>query len=85
MLVDQNAIAKRDGVLRWLSDFEPQKKHKDVRARRLEDTGQWLLDREEFRIWRDDPQPNSILWCHGIPGAGKTVLSSVVPHKLYLV
>ena len=83
MPVDQSAIRKREDLLRWLSTFEHQKKHQDVCARRLADTGQWLLNRGEFRAWRDDPQSN-VLWCHGIPGAGKTVLSSVVLYKLIL-
>jgi SpoVK/Ycf46/Vps4 family AAA+-type ATPase len=77
--MNQAVIQKREEVLIWLSTFEYQKKHTDVCARRLADTGQWLLEREEFRNWLD-PQSNNVLWCHGIPGAGKTVLSSVVLH-----
>jgi hypothetical protein len=81
--VNQAVIRKREEVLLWLSTFEYQRKHNDVCARRFPGTGQWLLERDEFLNWRDDPQSSNVLWCHGIPGAGKTVLSSVVVHKLY--
>ncbi|KAI9812194.1 MAG: hypothetical protein M1827_004860 [Pycnora praestabilis] len=69
-------------ILEWLSTFQSGKKHTDVRTRRLDDTGQWLLAKEEFHSWRDDQQSKNLLWCHGIPGAGKTVLSSLVIDEL---
>ena len=75
--MNQATIQKREEVLLWLPTSGYQKKHNDVCAQRLPDTGQWFLEREEFRSWRDNPQSNNVLWCHGIPGAGKTVLSSV--------
>ena len=62
-------------ILEWLSPLNPQHTHVDVRDQRLPDTGIWLLDRDEFKKWRYDALSPKILWCHGIPGAGKTVLS----------
>jgi predicted ATPase len=73
----QAMIQKREDLLIWLSAFEYQKSHNDVCARRLQDTGQWLLQKKEFQSWRDDQQSNNTLWCYGIPGAGKTILSYV--------
>ncbi|KAF7541629.1 hypothetical protein G7054_g471 [Neopestalotiopsis clavispora] len=43
-------------------------------------TGQWLLDSPEYTKWK--ATKGKILFCHGIPGAGKTVLSSIVVENL---
>ncbi|KAH9041800.1 hypothetical protein EDB84DRAFT_1559566 [Lactarius hengduanensis] len=40
-------------------------------------TGEWLINREEFLDWALNP-PNPLLWVHGKPGVGKTVLASIV-------
>jgi len=67
--------------LRRLSPLEPQKRHQDVRQKRLESTGGWLLEMAEFRTWRDcdDQDHNSVLVCYGIAGSGKTVIRCVHP------
>jgi hypothetical protein len=36
------------------------------------ESGNWLLQRKEFREWHEPTLPSSpMLWIHGIPGAGK--------------
>jgi Cdc6-like AAA superfamily ATPase len=45
-----------------------------------EGTGQWLLDSNEFRCWCD--QSGQTLYCPGIPGAGKTMMTSIVVEHL---
>ena len=45
----------------------------------------WILDRPEFNAWRDKGPENAItklLWLTGVPGAGKTVLSSFVINEI---
>ena len=45
----------------------------------------WILDKPEFNTWRDkgpDSAVTKLLWLTGVPGAGKTVLSSFVINKL---
>jgi hypothetical protein len=67
-------------ILNWLTrtDYGPQ--HSDFLERREPRTGQWLLDSIEYQDWlRTDKQT---LFCPGIPGAGKTILTSVVIHDL---
>lgn len=63
-------------VLNWLTpiDFGPQ--HSDYLRRRQPGTGQWLLDCDIYQRWVDEP--GQTLFCPGIPGAGKTILSSIV-------
>jgi hypothetical protein len=39
-------------------------------------TGSWFLESDEYAAWKTDPA--SFLWLHGIPGCGKTILSSVI-------
>ncbi|KAL3587909.1 hypothetical protein FPOAC2_13808 [Fusarium poae] len=39
----------------------------------LRDSYLWILDNNEFRQWRDDPQ-RRLLWIKGEPGKGKTML-----------
>jgi Cdc6-like AAA superfamily ATPase len=67
-------------VLNWLTpiDFGPQ--HSDYLRRRQSGTGQWLLDCEIYQRWVE--QPRQTLFCPGIPGAGKTILSSIVIDNL---
>jgi hypothetical protein len=67
-------------ILDWLSaiDYAPQQN--DFISRRQEGTGQWLLDSTEFQIWLDTDKQT--LFCPGIPGAGKTILMSIVVNDL---
>ena len=46
------------------------------RRERQGGTGTWLFDRPEMVRWLDSS--NDALWIYGIPGAGKTILSTLV-------
>jgi len=68
-------------ILEWLSSLESQggqqdKRHQDVRRRRLQGIGDWVLRTKEFLKWRDceDGSVNRTLFCCGGPGVGKTYL-----------
>ena len=54
--------------------------HSDLVGRCQEGTGKWLLDSQEFTSWVAAKQQT--LFCPGIPGAGKTMLSSIVVEHL---
>lgn len=43
-------------------------------------SGQWFLAREAYSDWKTER--NSFLWLHGMPGCGKTVLSSTIIEDL---
>ncbi|KAK2770373.1 ankyrin repeat protein [Colletotrichum kahawae] len=49
----------------------------DLTSEVLEGTGKWLLEDEIFQSWKD-AEASSILWLHGIPGSGKSKLTSIV-------
>ena len=79
---DLNTIATKQlqdqdrSILDWLTpvDYGPQQS--DHLSRRQPGTGQWLLDSDEYRQWVTTP--GKTLFCPGIPGAGKTILTSIV-------
>lgn len=63
-------------VLDWLSPLNFWIKQIDVFEKRHPETGTWLLQNEVFAEWLSGT--GKTLWCPGIPGAGKTVLASVI-------
>jgi Cdc6-like AAA superfamily ATPase len=67
-------------ILNWLTptDYGPQ--HSDLLKRRQPGTGQWLLDSKEFQTWLETSKQT--LFCPGIPGAGKTIITSIVVEYL---
>ena len=67
---------ERSEVLDWISKLNHEQKHHHVRLPRVEGSGEWLLEMEDFERWRDKSNTHSrVLWCHGIPGSGKSVLA----------
>ena len=60
----------------WLSPLEPHARHQDVRNRRLDGVGDWVLRRNEFESWHkgQDSSADPTLLCYGGEGAGKTYI-----------
>ncbi|KAH6970692.1 hypothetical protein BKA56DRAFT_559122 [Ilyonectria sp. MPI-CAGE-AT-0026] len=63
-------------ILNWLTPFDYGPQHSDFLKRRQQGTGNWLLDSPNFQTWLNTDKQT--LFCPGIPGAGKTILTSVV-------
>ena len=60
-------------VLQWVAAATMSDLHESFRQTRRScpGSGQWIIDRERLRHWKDSDTPNnSVLWLHGIPGAG---------------
>ncbi|KAH6999490.1 hypothetical protein EDB80DRAFT_583322, partial [Ilyonectria destructans] len=70
----QNAEVRK--ILDWLTpvDYGPQQS--DYLNRRQPGTGQWFLNSQEYKTWLSTSKQT--LFCPGIPGAGKTILASIV-------
>src|SRR5271154_5644387 len=68
-------------ILNWLTPVDMSTQQKDFINRRYEGTGLWLLDSKEFNGWVD--RSKQTLFCPGMPGAGKTVITSIVVDHLY--
>lgn len=65
-----------DKITKWLNAADPCTDFHQAQALHQVGTGQWLLGSNKYKSWKQDKQ--SFLWLHGIPGCGKTVLSSTV-------
>ncbi|WQF89312.1 Putative NACHT nucleoside triphosphatase, P-loop containing nucleoside triphosphate hydrolase [Colletotrichum destructivum] len=63
-------------VMKWLVPPDPSTNNNKALQQRHEGTGQWFLESDEYFKWKTTPK--SSLWLHGIPGCGKTILSSTV-------
>lgn len=67
-------------ALQWLSPLDFGQLQKAPQRRPLEGTGNWFLDSPQVRGWCT--RRTSALWCHGIPGAGKTILATALLQRL---
>ncbi|KAH7333141.1 hypothetical protein BKA65DRAFT_40515 [Rhexocercosporidium sp. MPI-PUGE-AT-0058] len=67
-------------VLEWFSAARSiQQDHNTFLRARSHGTGDWILKEEKVRNWLEvDVPESSILWINGIPGAGKTILTSII-------
>ncbi|CAG9955901.1 unnamed protein product [Clonostachys rosea f. rosea IK726] len=78
-ILTANEKLRRD-ILRWLItiNYSPQQ-DRYIRTR-YPGTGQWFLNSAEFQKWLG--ASNQTLVCQGFPGAGKTIMTSVVVEHL---
>lgn len=67
--------------LDWLTPVDYTLQQNDYFGKRQPGTGQWLLKSNVFQNWVDKSQQT--LFCPGIPGAGKTILTSMVINDLF--
>ena len=72
---------EHEAILKWLTPIEYAPQQNDYIRRRQLGTGQWLLDSPEFQTWLVTRKQT--LFCPGIPGAGKTILTSIVVDDLF--
>ena len=72
--------SQRQTILDWITPIDYAPQQHDFITRRQEETGQWLLDSADFQAWLETDKQT--LFCPGIPGAGKTILTSIVVKEL---
>ncbi|KAJ7581678.1 hypothetical protein C8J56DRAFT_895265 [Mycena floridula] len=70
---DAETIKKREEFLNWISKLDFQAIQHETFTKHAAGTGDWFLKHQDFVDWRDGK--TRFLWCPGIPGAGKTILS----------
>jgi hypothetical protein len=78
--VRHNDDQNRRALLDWISPIDHGAQQSDFISRRQEGTGQWLLNSDEFKTWLDGTEKT--LFCPGIPGAGKTMLTAIAVEHL---
>jgi predicted ATPase len=62
-------------IRQWLSAPDPSVNFEKALKIRQSNTGLWFLESDVYKNWKADA---SLVWIHGIPGCGKTILSSTV-------
>ncbi|KAJ7483684.1 ankyrin repeat domain-containing protein [Mycena latifolia] len=75
-----NEAEKRQNILDWMSPLNFLQRQADVFGALQSGTGEWLLGKAGFQEWESGS--GKVLFCRGIPGAGKTVLASLVVNHL---
>ncbi|KAK6337487.1 hypothetical protein TWF730_002886 [Orbilia blumenaviensis] len=78
-IIHETESDKDHKILNWLAPFDYSLQQSDYFKRRQPGTGQWLLDSEEYQDWIEQ---KAVLFCPGIPGAGKTLITSIVVNDL---
>jgi hypothetical protein len=76
----QGPDEKLTKIRQWLSAPDPSTNYQKAFKQRQADTGLWFLESERYTKWKTDAA--SPLWLYGIPGCGKTVLSSTILHSV---
>ncbi|KAJ7204166.1 ankyrin repeat-containing domain protein [Mycena pura] len=72
--------ARRTQIMQWMTPLNFFQRQADIFSAWQAGTGEWLLENPQFNDWESGS--GKILWCRGMPGAGKTVLSSMVVNRL---
>lgn len=68
---------ERMEALNWISRVPIEDHHFTIANAAMKGSGQWLLQHPEFKEWRKSSGP-SLFWLHGMVGAGKSTLVSIV-------
>ncbi|KAF7343632.1 Ankyrin [Mycena sanguinolenta] len=75
-----HSAAERDVVIEWYSPLNFFLRQADIFGIHQPGTGQWFLEANSFNEWKSGV--GKVLWCRGMPGAGKTVLVSIAVQHL---
>jgi Cdc6-like AAA superfamily ATPase len=73
---DFSTDAKLCRIRQWLSAPDPSTNYQKALKLRQADTGLWLLKSDVYIEWKRSA--TTPLWLYGIPGCGKTILSSTI-------
>lgn len=76
ILQNHHAAEEREEILDWISTVKHEQKHHDIRLPRVQGAGEWFLELNEFKCWREETlSASNVLLCQGIQGSGKSVLA----------
>ncbi|KAJ9245959.1 hypothetical protein DTO027B5_7240 [Paecilomyces variotii] len=68
--------SQRQKIQSWLAAPDASMNHEIARSKKHPGTGEWFITSTEFLSWKADA--SQVLWVCGIPGCGKTILSSTI-------
>ncbi|KAF5264449.1 hypothetical protein FOXYS1_4771 [Fusarium oxysporum] len=75
-LTERSSQQERDEILKWIGTVDHGSRQSSLFDEHQEGTGEWFLLSEEFQEWVETK--DRMLFCPGLPGAGKTILASLV-------
>lgn len=70
----------RHEIAEWLTQTNYVIQQTDLISKVQPETGLWLLNSNEFDVWMAEGKKT--LFCPGIPGAGKTMITAIVVNNL---
>jgi hypothetical protein len=76
----RESFEQRRNILNWLTKHDHCQQQSYIFSNRLENTGGWFLRSDQYRKWIR--ATGQTLMCRGVPGAGKTILTSIVVEDL---
>ncbi|KAH8149032.1 uncharacterized protein LAJ45_07008 [Morchella importuna] len=76
-------MVKRRSLLEAISTYNHRLSLSNACEKRHKKTGLWIFETLEYKEWNEDLK-SSGLWCYGIPGAGKTILTAGVIDHLFI-
>ncbi|KAJ4146816.1 hypothetical protein LMH87_001375 [Akanthomyces muscarius] len=80
--IESTIVKDKDNkILDWLTPISYGSQYSDLLKVRRRGTGQWFLDSAQYQTWLGTQKQT--LFCPGIPGAGKTILASIVVEDLF--
>ncbi|EHK16458.1 uncharacterized protein TRIVIDRAFT_227323 [Trichoderma virens Gv29-8] len=80
-LLHTQRVKEQETILNWLSPVNYTPLQMDYIRKRQPGTGNWFLESAEYQAWlKTDKQT---LFCPGIPGAGKTIITAIVIDDLH--
>ncbi|KIK51404.1 hypothetical protein GYMLUDRAFT_395054 [Collybiopsis luxurians FD-317 M1] len=65
---------EKEEIQKWLDAPDCTTNFQAAYDKRVEGTGQWILEHPEYIKWKQGPESN-VLWIQGKAGSGKTILS----------
>ncbi|MCJ1380882.1 hypothetical protein MMC17_003991 [Xylographa soralifera] len=80
MCATQEHASNLQKIRDWISPTSSEHSHQAALNLYQRGTGQWVFDLPEYKNWIEDK--NSALWVYAIPGAGKTILASLIIKNL---
>jgi hypothetical protein len=94
MIIEENSLLitaaqDRREICDWLEHTNPTHDHNLACKLHEQQTCEWILQFNEWKQWLNfspleasQPSVDRLLWVHGIPGSGKTILASYVATKI---
>ncbi|KAF2706267.1 HET-domain-containing protein, partial [Pleomassaria siparia CBS 279.74] len=75
---------KASKIRRWLSAPDPSANYLKALKQRQDETGRWFLRCDSYAKWDANVDVDAVhfIWLYGIPGCGKTILSSTILHDV---